>query len=77
MQVATLAASRRQQSTVTNDVLPSAHSPLARSIHRGVQATRMLTCGTPLRVSLDLGSLATYPVRLSCASFTIAILLGG
>jgi len=37
----------------------------------------MLACGTPLRVSLDLGSLATYPVRLSCASFTIVILLGG
>ena len=41
----TLSASLRQQFTVTNEVLPSHHSPVSRSLTREVQATRIDTSG--------------------------------
>ena len=41
----TLFASLRQQLTFANEVLPSRHSPVSRSLNRVVQATRIDTCG--------------------------------
>jgi hypothetical protein len=65
-----LSASLRQQTTV-RDVLPSVHSPVTRSMWRGVQATRIVTFGAPEVVVQKLGCVATYPVRLTCASLAI------
>ncbi len=42
---ATLLASLRQHLTFANEVWPSRHSPVSRSMKRDVQATRMETMG--------------------------------
>src|SRR5215472_391242 len=59
---------------VTNDVGPSLHSPVSLSRRRAVYATRSRTDEVSPATFLNLGSVATYPARCTCASWIIAVL---
>src|SRR5215831_874276 len=68
-------ASLRQHVTFTPDVLPSTHSPVAESLRRVVQTTRIDSLGTLAPTIRYWGSLATLPERITCASLNITNLL--
>src|SRR5215469_12758156 len=68
-------ASLRQHVTFTPDVLPSIHSPVAESLRRVVQTTRIDSLGTLSPTTRYWGSLATLPDRITCASLNITNLL--
>src|SRR5215472_15891590 len=59
---------------VTNDVGPSLHSPVSLSRRRAVYATRSRTDEVSPATFLNLGSVATYLARCTCASWIISVL---